>query len=93
MNTEVLDIRPGDTLIVYFDQFLTSQQREGLHERLKVQFPDAKSIAIMEGGMRVQVARENSSDVLVGIRDAITRLADQFDKVSSGGNALLTEAS
>lgn len=93
MNKEriaVVDLRPGDTVIIHFDGFLSKEQRVELTKRIKEGFPD-NDVKIMEGGMTISVARPGANELMERIAEATERLAEQFDKVTAYGNAMLTE--
>lgn len=88
---QVVDLRPGDLIIVSTDMFLNKEQRVHLQEHLKKKFPE-NEVVIVEGGMNLTVARPGANELMERIAEATEKLAKQFNEVSAGGRTLLTES-
>lgn len=89
---QVVDLRPGDTVIIHFNGFLSKEQRVHLQAKVEERFPENK-VAIMEGGMTLTVARPGANELLERVALATEKLAAQFDQVSAGGASIMTEQS
>ena len=87
---QVVDLRPGDMIIVSYDGFLSKAQREDLRQVFLSQFP-TNDVKIMEGGMSMAVARPGANEMLERTAFAVEKLVEHFDAVSAGGQLLLVE--
>ena len=87
---QTIDLRDGDTVFVHVEQILNRMQREQMQKWFSDQFPK-NEVVILDGGIKISVARPNSGEMMERIAKATEALADQFNKVSAGGNSLLTE--
>lgn len=84
---QVVDLRPGDTIIVSFDGFLSKTQREDLRASCEKRFPENK-VVVCEGGMQITVARPGANEMLERTALAVEKLAAQFDAVIAGDQSL-----
>lgn len=85
MTTEIVDIRPGDTLVFHYKDFLSDGQRDRLKEMMAKEFPDAGKIVILEGGITLSVARPGANELLAEIRDSVASIDKTLDSVAWGG--------
>jgi len=85
-QVQVVDLRPGDTVIIHFDGFLSKPQHSALRDRIKEQFPE-NDVKIIEGGMTLSVARPGANELMERIAEATEKLAGQFNFVTGGGGS------
>lgn len=79
---QVVDLRPGDMIIVHYDGFLTREQRPELSARIKESFPD-NEVKILEGGMDMSVARPGANELLERTAVAVEKLVAHFEQMAA----------
>lgn len=56
-RVRVLQVRPGDTLVVTTDRNLHNEQRARLAEHVKARVPEGVNVMVLDGGLQLQVVR------------------------------------
>lgn len=87
---QVVDLRPGDTIIVSTEDFLSQEQRTRLRHDFLRRFPE-NEVVVCEGGMHITVARPGANEMLERTAFAVEKLVEHFEAVSAGGQSLLVK--